>query len=129
MWLETGLFLSPSRLIAPRHQCPARMLVKVARRRHKPRDPVLVLHRPNMGTKQRTTQLGELIETQAILDEPPGLINDLCSCLTQCFPHGSLWAESLTKLGDCQMSLLQLTFTRLFWRTTLSCRTPCLCEG
>ena len=38
-------------------------------------------------------------------------------------PHGSLWVTSFTKLGDFHTNL-PLTFTRFFWWTTLSCRTP-----
>ena len=47
--------------------------------------PVLILRRPNVSTKQRASHLGELIQTQAFLDELPSPINDLGSCLDTIF--------------------------------------------
>ena len=49
--------------------------------------PVLILRRPNVSTKQRASHLGELIQTQAFLDELPSPINDLGSCLDTIFSH------------------------------------------
>ena len=86
--------------------------------------PVLIVRRTNVNTKQRASHLGELVQTQAFLDELPSLINDLGSCLDAIFfPHGSSWVVNFTQIGACQ-TYLPLTLTRFFWWTTMSCRTP-----
>ena len=61
--------------------------------------PLLILCRPDPGTKKGAAHFRELVQTQAILDEPPSSINDLCACLhTQLFATWQFVGHQLHKI-------------------------------
>ena len=61
--------------------------------------PLLILCRPDLGTKKGAAHFRELVQTQAILDEPPSSINDLCACLhTQLFATWQFVGHQLHKI-------------------------------